>query len=76
MTIHIPVSDLEPEMRKLYWEGKLFDISVDFMHNSLMSHYNEKEITIYSFGKYIKMDNRLKPFTIYKSTTEIILEFR
>lgn len=75
MTIHIPISYLDPQIKKLYLDDKLSDISVDFAHNALMSFYGEKEIIVFSFNKYIKLDNRLKSCDVFKHKTEIILSF-
>lgn len=75
MTIHIPISDLEPNIKKLYLEEKLIDISVDFAQNSLTSFYGDTEMLVFSFEKHMKLDNRLKPCTVIKNKTEIILLF-
>lgn len=75
MTIHIPISYLDPQIKKLYLEEKLPDIHLDFAYNALMSYYDNKEIIVYSFGKYVILDNRLKPCSVFKNKTEIILSF-
>jgi hypothetical protein len=75
MTIHIPISYLDPQIKKLYLEGKLIDISVDYACNALMSFHDEKEIIVYSFDKYLRLDNRLKGHTLFKHKTEIVLCF-
>lgn len=75
MTIHIPISYFDPQIKKLYLEGKLYDISVDFAYNALTSFYEGKEVIVFSFDKHIKLDNRLKPCTVFKNKTEIILCF-
>lgn len=75
MTVHIPITYLDPQIKKLYLEGKLYDISVDFAYNALTSFHDGKEVIVFSFDKYMKLDNRLKPCTVFKNKTEIILSF-
>jgi hypothetical protein len=75
MTIHIPIVDLDPQVRTLYLEGKIFDISVDFAQNSLMSFYEDTEILVFSFDDHVILDNRLRPCSVIKNKTEIVLSF-
>lgn len=75
MTVHIPITYLDPQIKKLYLEGKLPDICVDFAHNALTSFYEGNEIIVFSFNKYMRLDNRLKSCTVFKNKTEIILCF-
>jgi len=75
MTIHIPISDLSIEIRKLYLEDKLVGgLSIDYVPNTLVSWYDGKEITIFNFNKVCKMDNRWTGYVIHKNKTEIIIE--
>jgi hypothetical protein len=75
MTIHIPISYLDPQVKKLYLEGKLIDISVDYAYNALTSFYEGKEVIVYSFNEHLKLDNRLKGCSVFKHKTEIVLCF-
>jgi hypothetical protein len=75
MTIHIPISDLEPNVRKLYLEDRLVGgLSIDYSPNALVSWCDGKEITVFSFNKICKMDNRYSGYEIHKNKTEIIIE--
>ena len=75
MTIHIPISDLEPNVRKLYLEEKLVGgIHIDYQPNALMSWYDGKEIVVFDFTPVCKMDNRWSSYEIHKNKTEIIIE--
>lgn len=74
MTIHIPISDLSPEIKKLYLEKKLISIGIDYPPNSLMGWTDNKEIEVFNFDKVCKMDNRWSGYEIYLNDTEIIIE--
>lgn len=74
MTIHIPISDLEPSVRKLYLEKKIHDIGIDYQPNSLMGWVDRKEIEVFPFGKVCKMDNRWSSYELYCNPTEIVIE--
>lgn len=75
MTIHIPISDLEPNVRKLYLEDRLVGgLSIDYSPNALVSWCDGKEITVFSFNKICKMDNRWTGYQVRENKTEIIIE--
>lgn len=75
MTIHIPISDLHPNVRKLYLEEKLVGgLSIDYGPNTLTSWYDGKEVTLFNFTPICKMDNRWTSYEIYRNKTEIIIE--
>jgi hypothetical protein len=75
MTIHIPISDLEPNVRKLYLEDRLVGgLSIDYSPNALVSWCDGKEIIVFSFNKICKMDNRWTGYQVHKNKTEIIIE--
>lgn len=75
MTIHIPISDLTPDVRKLYLENKLVGgLSIDYAPNALVSWYDGRELVVFRFDKICKMDNRWTGYTIHKNKTEIIIE--
>jgi hypothetical protein len=75
MTIHIPITDLEPRVRKLYLEDKLIGgLSIDYAPNALVSWYDGKEVIVFNFDRICKMDNRYSGYQIHKNKTEIIIE--
>lgn len=75
MTIHIPITDLEPRVRKLYLEDKLIGgLSIDYAPNALVSWYDGKEVIVFNFDRVCKMDNRYSGYQIHKNKTEIIIE--
>lgn len=75
MTIHIPITDLEPRVRKLYLEDKLIGgLSIDYAPNALVSWYDGKEVIVFNFDRVCKMDNRYSGYQIHKNKTEIIVE--
>lgn len=75
MTIHIPITDLEPRVRKLYLEDKLIGgLSIDYAPNALVSWYDGKEVIVFNFNRICKMDNRYSGYQIHKNKTEIIIE--
>ncbi len=75
MTIHIPITDLEPRVRKLYLEDKLIGgLSIDYAPNALVSWYDGKEVVVFNFDRICKMDNRYSGYQIHKNKTEIIIE--
>jgi hypothetical protein len=74
MTIHIPISDLELSVKKLYLEDKLVGgLSIDYALNALVGWYDEKEVIVFSFNKICKMDNRWTGYHVYPNKTEIII---
>lgn len=74
MTIHIPISDLELSVKKLYLEDKLVGgLSIDYALNALVGWYNEKEIIVFRFNKIFIMDNRWTSYQVYLNKTEIII---
>ena len=75
MTIHIPITDLGPRVRKLYLEDKLIGgLSIDYAPNALVSWYDGKEVVVFNFDRICKMDNRYSGYQIHKNKTEIIIE--
>lgn len=75
MTIHIPISDLAPDVRNLYLEDKLVGgLSIDYAPNAIVGWYNNKEVIVFNFSKVCKMDNRWSGYIIHKNKTEIIIE--
>ena len=74
MTIHIPVYNLEPKIKKLYLENKLIDLGIDYQPNSITAWYDGEEIEIFNFNKICKLDNRFTSYNLFQNKTEIILE--
>jgi hypothetical protein len=75
MTIHIPISNLEPKVRKLYLEDKLIGgLGIDYAPNAIVSYYDGKIIEVFNFSKIMQMDNRYTGYNIYKNPTEIVIE--
>lgn len=78
MTIHIPISDLEPNTRNLYLEDKILQLSIDYQPNAIIGYFknNElyEEVEVFNFSKVFKMDNRFTSYKIHKRKTELIIE--
>lgn len=74
MTIHIPISDLEPKVRNLYLEGKLSGLGIDYQPNAIMGWFGGDEIEVFNFSKICKMDNRWTSYTLHQNKTELIIE--
>jgi SRSO17 transposase len=74
MIIHIHISEIEEDMRKLYLEDKVGHLSIDYAYNSIMGWVNNVEVKVFSFDDYFKSDNRYNTYNLYKNKTEIIVE--
>lgn len=74
MIIHIPISDLDPPIRKLYLENKILGMGIDYAPNAITGWVDNKEVEVFNFGKVCKMDNRWSGYELYKSPTEIIID--
>ena len=74
MTIHIAISDLKPNIRNLYLEDKILDLSIDYQPNSIVGRVDDNEIEVFNFNKAFKMDNRYSSYKIHKRKTELIIE--
>lgn len=74
MTIHIPASALDLKTKKLYLEGKLRNLSIDYHPNSIMGWNGDEQVTVFSFDKICKLDNRFTSYNLYQNKTEIIIE--
>ena len=61
-------------MRKLYLEDKVGYLSIDYAYNSIMGWNGTAELTVFSFNKYFKTDNKYNTYNIYKNKTEILVE--
>ena len=78
MTIHIPISDLEPNIRTLYLENNIFELSIDYQPNAIVGYFKNnglyEEVEVFNFSKVFKMDNRYSSYKIHKRKTELIIE--
>ena len=78
MTIHIPISDLEPSIRDLYLEDKILQLSIDYQPNAIIGYFKNnglyEEVEVFNFSKVFKMDNRFTTYKIHKRKTELIIE--
>jgi hypothetical protein len=74
MILHIHISELEEDMRKLYLENKVGHLSIDYAYNAIMGWDGTAEIKVFSFDNYFKSDNRYNTYNLYKNKTEIIVE--
>jgi hypothetical protein len=74
MILHIHISELNEDMRKLYLEDKVENLSIDYAYNSIMGWVNNVEVKVFSFDNYFKSDNRYNTYNLYKNKTEIIVD--
>ena len=83
MRIHIPVTSLSKEIQELYKEYKLFHYGIDYQYNNITAEIYSpsinlderwKEVEVFNFTKYLKMDNRYNTYNIKLTPTEIIVE--
>ena len=78
MTLHIPISDLEPNTRNLYLEDKILQLSIDYQPNTIIGYFKNnglyEEVEVFNFSKVFKMDNRFTSYIIHKRKTELIIE--
>ena len=83
MIIKIPVKDLPSEIQELYNQNKLKHFGIDYQYNNLLAgvkqesiHFDKrwKEVEVFNFTKYLKMDNRFNTYEIELTPTEIIIE--
>lgn len=74
MILHIHISEMQEDMRKLYLEDKVGHLSIDYAYNAIMGWDGNVEFKVFSFDKYFKVDNRYNTYNIYKNKTEILVE--
>jgi len=74
MTIHIPVSELEPQAKELYLAGKLSELGIDYQYNWIDAWDGEKDVVLFRFKKYFKADNKFCTYQIHQSKSELIIE--
>lgn len=49
--------------------------SIDYALNALVSYYEGKEVIIYTFSKYLWLDNRWGGYEIQDYGTKIVIKF-
>lgn len=83
MKIHIQVIELPLEIQELYKQNKLKHFAIDYQYNNLLAGVRKdsinlderwKEVEIFNFTKYLKMDNRFNTYEIELTPTEIVIE--
>jgi hypothetical protein len=50
--------------------------SIDYALNALMSSYDGKEIILFDFNRYFKLDNRWSGYNIEVLSNKIIIKFK
>jgi hypothetical protein len=69
--------DVPRETSELILEHKLEGgYSIDYALNSLVSYHNGKEIIIFDFTKYFRLDNRFSGYKIDDYGTKIVINFK
>jgi hypothetical protein len=69
-------TDIAPHIAELILDGKLEGgYSIDYALNALVSFHNGKEVIVYNFDKYLKLDNRWSGYKIESSKKEIVIKF-
>jgi hypothetical protein len=69
--------DVPKEISELILGHKLEGgYSIDYALNSLVSYHHGKEITIFDFTKYLRLDNRFSGYEIDDYGTKIVINFK
>jgi hypothetical protein len=69
-------TDIDNQMVEMMRGGKLEGgYSIDYALNALVSFHNGKEVIIYNFDKYLKLDNRWSGYAIENHKKEIVIKF-
>jgi hypothetical protein len=74
MKIHIPITDLEASVQKLYSDDMIKHMVIDYAPNSIMGWVDGKEIEVFNFSKICRMDNRWTGYNLYPMKSEIVIE--
>jgi hypothetical protein len=70
-------TDIDYQTVQMIRDGKLEGgYSIDYALNCLVSYLNGKEIIIYNFDKYLKLDNRWAGYKIDDYGTKIVINFK
>ena len=65
-------TDISPEIADLILDGKLQGgFSIDYALNALVSFVDGKEVIIFDFNKYFKLDNRWSTYIIEEFGSKI-----
>lgn len=77
MNITILLStDVDPTIANLILDHKLEGgYSIDYALNALVSFYEGKEVIVYDFSKYMRLDNRWGGYEIQDYGTKIVIKF-
>ena len=78
MNVVVLVSkDVSKDIAELIYDHKLEGgYSIDYALNSLVSYHNGKEIIIFDFTKYLRLDNRFCGYEIDDYGTKIVVNFK
>jgi hypothetical protein len=69
-------TDIDEQMVGMIRDGKLEGgYSIDYALNALVSFHNGKEVIVYNFDKYLKLDNRWCGYKIENHKKEIVIKF-
>jgi hypothetical protein len=69
-------TDIDYQMIEMIRDGKLEGgYSIDYALNALVSFHNGKEVILYNFDKYLKLDNRWCGYEIESHKKEIVIKF-
>lgn len=83
MKIIIPVNKLPEEIQELYRQNELHHFGIDYQYNNITAEINSpsinlderwKEVEVFNFTKYLKMDNRFNTYDIELTPTDIIIQ--
>jgi hypothetical protein len=74
LSIH---TDFTKDIVDLILDGKLEGgYSIDYAHNALVSYYDGKELILFDFNRYFKLDNRWCGYDIEVFGTKITIKFK
>jgi len=78
MTITLSIhTDFAKDIVDLILDDKLEGgYSIDYALNALMSSYDGKEIILFDFNRYFKLDNRWCGYDIEVLSNKIIIKFK
>lgn len=69
-------TDVYPAIADLILGHKLEGgYSIDYALNSLVSYHEGKEVEVYNFSKYLRLDNRWGGYEIQDYGTKIVIKF-
>lgn len=69
-------TDVDPTVSDLILGHKLEGgYSIDYALNSLVSYYQGREIEVFNFSEYLRLDNRWSSYEIQDYGTKINIKF-